>query len=494
MTTIYGTEFDDSLFGDGNDNIIYGYGGNDLLIGFGGNDYLNGGDGDDQINGGEGDDTYIYSSGIDIFSEEAGTDTVHINTTASYSAMSIYRDTENNLIFKIDDNNILKLYYQFHSSNNAFETLVFNGGPAINLFDRQYETIGTQDNDHISGIALNGYHDDIIYGFGGDDYIDAGQGNDHIYGGDGDDNIIGGDGDDYIDGGSGNDYITGGTGDDTYFFTRTSGVDTIHQGIGATYGGDGSDKILFEDGIEFSDLIIYRDHSGYFNIEIDQNNKIIIDNHFDQYSAVGVLEFSDSSIIDLTTMQITTYGSSDNDYINGILNNASKDDIIYGLDGDDYIYGYEGNDAIYGGTGNDTLYGAEDNDYINGGTGNDYVDGGTGNDTIYGGDGLDTLYGGTGADTFVFEADSAFNNTDVIGDFSISDGDTIDLSELLTGYNPVTDIIQDFITLVDNGGSTIISVDRDGAGNAYTSEAVVELSNFTGSTIDDLLNNNHIIV
>lgn len=59
--------------------------------------------------------------------------------------------------------------------------------------------------------------------------------------------------------------------------------------------------------------------------------------------------------------------------------------------------------------------------------------GGAGQTAILnGGDGLDNLYGADGIDIFVFENASAFNNTDVIHDFSKTQGDQIDLSDILS--------------------------------------------------------------
>jgi len=54
-----------------------------------------------------------------------------------------------------------------------------------------------------------------------------------------------------------------------------------------------------------------------------------------------------------------------------------------------------------------------------------------GDDFIIGGDGLDSLSGGAGADAFIFKAASAFNNVDVIHDFSTAQGDKLHLAVLL---------------------------------------------------------------
>ena len=101
--------------------------------------------------------------------------------------------------------------------------------------------------------------------------------------------------------------------------------------------------------------------------------------------------------------------------------------------GDDILNGGDGNDIIYGRAGDDVLYGGDDND------------------TLYGGDGYDILNGGSGADVFVFENADAFNDVDVIQDFSAADLDQIDISDLLVGYVSGVSDISDFVNFTNSG-------------------------------------------
>jgi Ca2+-binding RTX toxin-like protein len=77
--------------------------------------------------------------------------------------------------------------------------------------------------------------------------------------------------------------------------------------------------------------------------------------------------------------------------------------------------------------GADTLTGTSGDDTIDLLSGNDSFNGGAGNDSITGGTGNDTLTGGTGADTFVRDANDTVAQADVITDFSLADGDKINL-------------------------------------------------------------------
>src|SRR5690606_38010065 len=88
----------------------------------------------------------------------------------------------------------------------------------------------------------------------------------------------------------------------------------------------------------------------------------------------------------------------------------------------------------------------------------------TDDDVIESGSGSNTLYGGLGADTFVFTQESASGSLDYIKDFNIPQGDKIDISDLLSGYDPLQDAIADFIKLTQSGSHTTLAIDLDGSG------------------------------
>ncbi len=76
------------------------------------------------------------------------------------------------------------------------------------------------------------------------------------------------------------------------------------------------------------------------------------------------------------------------------------------------------------------------------------------------------LYGQSGADTFVFEAISAFSNSDNIQDFNLAEGDKLDISDLITGYDPITDAISDFVQITDDGTHSYLAVDIKALGES----------------------------
>lgn len=103
----------------------------------------------------------------------------------------------------------------------------------------------------------------------------------------------------------------------------------------------------------------------------------------------------------------------------------------------------------------------------------DTLYGGAGDDTLVEGDGLDVLYGGDGADTFTFGSASAFNDVDQIGDFDTSEGDVIDISDVLSGYDAQTDDITDFVQITDNGTDSTLAIDANGGGDSFSTVATI---------------------
>ncbi len=130
------------------------------------------------------------------------------------------------------------------------------------------------------------------------------------------------------------------------------------------------------------------------------------------------------------------------------------------------------------------------NDTLDGGAGDDIIFGQEGNDIIIGGSGDDILSGGSGADQFVFSVD---NGVDTIFDFSAAEGDVLDFSDILIGFDPLTDNIMDFLSLSVEGNDTHLMIDVDGGGDNFTLVGIFDGTTNIGD-LQTLLNNNNIIV
>ncbi|WP_236169882.1 beta strand repeat-containing protein, partial [Pseudomonas atacamensis] len=151
---------------------------------------------------------------------------------------------------------------------------------------------------------------------------------------------------------------------------------------------------------------------------------------------------------------------------------------------------HDGNDTLLGGAGNDILFGSGGNDLLDGGKGNDILLGGTGNDTLIGGQGNDILIGGSGGDTFVWKSGDTGN--DVIKDFKASEGDRIDLRDLLQGETGST--IDNFLKITTVDGTSSLQVSSAGKFNsgdaaAATPDVTIKLegNNWASANLHNLI-------
>ncbi|MFC4364365.1 Ig-like domain-containing protein [Simiduia curdlanivorans] len=253
--------------------------------------------------------------------------------------------------------------------------------------------------------------DNIIAGTSGNDNIIGGNLNDAITGNAGDDVLSGGAGHDSISGGAGVDIVSGGLGNDYL----SGGADNDEL-----YGNDGDDHLAGDAGNDLLDGGIGAD--------------ILLGGAGDDQ----------------------LFGGADNDRLYG----GDGNDKLYGGSGDDLLVGEAGDDLLNGGTGNDTLYGGQDQDTLIGGEGDDI---------LFGGRGDDTLTGGNGSDRFMWVAGNA--GTDTVTDFNASEGDVLDLSDLLVGEESgdLLDYLQ--FSVVD--GDTYISVDANAGASFETGQVII---------------------
>ncbi|MBW7959714.1 MAG: type I secretion C-terminal target domain-containing protein, partial [Candidatus Promineofilum sp.] len=502
---IIGNSGANTLIGGAGEDTFDGGAGVDRIYGGEGNDTLYGGSSTDTLVGGAGDDVYILD-GVDVIIENAdeGTDTVYSSVTYTLAA--------------------------------NLEILVLTGETAIN------GTGNALDNIFIGNSAINtlsgGAGNDVYYVSTGDVVSESsGNGIDTVYAdvswtlhnnvenlflmgaavsgtGNAVDNILtGNDLDNTLNGLAGADTLIGGLGDDVYIVdnigdvvveSEDEGIDTIQSSVSYTLG----------DHIENLNL------TGSSAINATGN---ALDNIIAGNTGANILIGGDGNdILDGGSGNDTLDGGAGNDFLNG---GAGSDTMIGGTGDDIYVANAagdivienadEGIDTVYssvtytlgdhlehltltgtsnihgtgnaydntliGNTGANTLSGGDGNDYIYGDAGNDVIFGGFGDDIIFGGAGTDNLYGGAGADIFGFEAATAYSGVDVIKDFSISDGDRIDISDVLDGlYSGNMDNLLSFVQVSQSGSNTHISIDRDGTGSLHGWTQIANIEGVTG--------------
>ncbi len=399
------------FMGTGNGNLT---GNNDVntFVGNAGVNTLDGGGGADLLSGGKGSDVYIVDTALDVIFEGIGEGTDTVRATASYTL----------------------------SAN--VENLVLLGTGSID---------GTGNN-------LN----NTITGNSGNNTLDGGTGTDRLVGGAGNDTYIVDNIRDVIIDSSGNDTVltdisytlkaglenltlTGmsdvnGTGNTLVnILIGNSGANTLDGGAAndTLIGGDGNDVLKGGTGAD-----VMNGGLGNDTYTVDNIHDVIIDvtgEGTDTLTTTVNYTLSSTAEIEIITLGGTT-----------ALN-------FTGSDSDNTITGNNAANSIDGGAGEDILMGL---------AGNDILMGGLDDDILMGGAGADRMSGGGGADTFVFESASALTNVDIITDFNIStDNDVLDLSDVLSAvYDPLTDVLSDYVRILDSGANSIVQIDIDGFG------------------------------
>jgi Ca2+-binding RTX toxin-like protein len=142
--------------------------------------------------------------------------------------------------------------------------------------------------------------------------------------------------------------------------------------------------------------------------------------------------------------------------------------------------------------GSDTLANIQN---VTGSAYDDTITGDSNDNILYGAGGNDMLTGGDGADCFVFRGATVFTGSATIADFNTSQGDKIDISDVLHDhYNPLTDAIADFVQLTTSGSNTLLKVDLDGTGTTYSPTTIATIQGITGLDLATLISDHHLII
>jgi len=464
--TLSGGALSDYVNGKTGNDTLYGYAGNDKLYGEGGNDrlyggyhddLLDGGFGDDTLYGDYGDDTYVFSGGHDIVNEQnraSDNDVVLFGSGITFDDLTFEQINTSHLKISTSANDSMTLQYHLEGSASPagkykVEWLEFDDGSRVSLDSVFVEQFGTSGNNWLNGISsgankanvihgmegndtIRGYDgNDTLYGDDGNDTLEGGKDNDVLYGGNGDDTLKGQYGDNLLIGGAGNDSYYGSSGRDIY--RSEAGNDTISES-----GNNSEDVIQLQDVVDAGGVTLSRVLDDLV-IDYGTGNSVTVNGQFahsaPEFSGVEQLVLGDGSVHDLTRLDLDAMGTASNDTMKGLSVNGDINEAMFGLGGNDTIFGYDGDDVLDGGSG------------------------------------LDTLYGGDGADTFKF---SNTDNVDVMGDFSLVEGDAIDVSDVLSGYDSMNDAITDFVQITDDGTSSTLSIDVDGGGDNFVSLATIQ--------------------
>ena len=353
MTTINGTNADETLSGTAEDDTIHAAGGVDTVSAGNGDDVIHGGAGRDRLYGENGNDSIYGGDDGDVVVGGAGQDELYGESGDDY---------------------------------------LFGGGDSDRLFGGVGSDILTGDNGH-----------DELYGGEGDDSLVGGNGNDLLDGGTGTNTLDGGSGNDTFAVDGGVNAIEGGTGLDTLQLHLTasqvagalSDLETLRTFMENNLASVGGDINILATQISAPTVVL-----GDLGIVLSNVEQVEIFVDGTVTSFEDLLGPSSNSGGNGGPVDPTIYGTEGNDDLTGTAN----DDLFEAGNGNDFVEAGDGADEVYGGDGNDRLYGERDNDTLYGGGGRDTLVGGHGDDHIYGGDDTDYIFAGGDHDTVFGEA------------------------------------------------------------------------------------------
>jgi len=450
---MYGGAGNDRMEGGADNDVLYGEDGADVMLGDAGNDVLYGGLGNDNILGGDGDDV-IYADAVTSVIGEAG----QILGATQADASTWYTVTFSAEI----QNAVIKMTANTTNGTDPFAMRVRN--VTSTGFEWQMDEWDYLDGVHttpedISWLAISAGSHTLSNGM----RVDAGITNATNEGGQ---NVF------FSSAFGANPMIM------SQVMSDNDGAAVISRNRNLSTTGFRVNMLEEEvaDGVHGTEQI------GWIAIETGGSaaNGLLVGvtgdnvNHTADTINYGG-NFSSTTPVALHDMQRTDGG--DTSWTQGTVgSNSGNTDV--------YIAEEQSRDTEVNHTNEIVGYMALDNGLL-------YADGTDGNDLIRGGDGFDILYGGDGADTFMFEAASAFNDIDEIIDFRYGEGDTIDISDIVTGFSGV---IGDYVNLVDSGANTLVQVDANGLTGGTSFTTIAQLDNVTGLDTTLLYNNGGITV
>ncbi|MCB9988057.1 MAG: cadherin-like domain-containing protein [Rhodospirillales bacterium] len=508
------------------DLFIDGGNADDVLWGNSGNDTLDGRAGNDLLEGGPGNDTYQYTNyslslpvGHDTIFDVSGDDVITVRNTVSLATMSFTR-AGTDLVIDLESDGLHVITVQDHfglggdhavetvrfSDNTTFDltSLILNTDPAAadDLFTGNEDEvlIGNVLVDNGNGVDMDADGDvlnvqaavlttvaggtvtilengDFTYvpaaDYFGADSFDYTVTDDFggsatamvmitlidvvdidpplvLNGTNGGDHLVGGSGNDELSGAKGVDYLQGGAGDDILHYSadaKWSG-NFVAWNVGQPDAFGTDQKINLQGYNRTYD--VYDGGDGYDMLVLGSgNDAVFVD---DKYSA-RYDGTSGSRIVDIER-----------------IDGGNGDDII---DLTSMLYDH-GDVTMIGGNGNDVLWAS------------------SGDDILYGGNGLDNLYGGIGMNLFLFMDIGEAGDT--IYEFETGmGGDVLNLTDVLEGFDPGLDNVNDFLRLVDQGGDMALQVDVDGQGGDFVTLATF-VDGLSGVTLDGMVSDGNLVM
>ena len=400
-----------------------------------------------QLYGGNDENSYVINP--DSAPVSSGGATIHANTSATADHVILHSVTPADVTM-FDD----------YSGNLMIST---SNGDLATIADGSYAPYG-------SGITIGNvsqvvFDDSTVWDLTGVVTLTSGTGHGTLYGLS-----------------TGTNFVAGGIGGSTFEGYSVHDIFTFDSGSSPASGGGysiqenatgGTTTAIHLQDVVSTDITMWDDTSGNLMISTSNGDLATIAGSYSSSTGVHVGNVNHITLDDSSTIGLQ-----------GGLNLTASNDgqSLYGTGHGDNMHDLGTSDTFYGIAGNNTMTGD---------SGTTNFLGGSGNDLMIGGSGTNNMTMGTGADEIKVESATS---TNTVTGFSISNGDTIHLEDVLTGYDPLHDSLANFVQEATSGGNTTFSIDNTGSGT-FTAGPLVTLNSVTGlDDIATLVANGHLIV
>jgi Ca2+-binding RTX toxin-like protein len=451
---LFGNHGDDTLYGGSGDDALFGELGNDVLFGGEGSDFLRDDQGSNVLDGGAGDD-HVLANGDNLLIGGTGFDTLYYASATDAASGGLTRTVDIDLSLgtaTIDG---------ITQSLSGFEAVV-----------------GTPNNDTIAGDDQR----NVLRGLNGDDAIDGRGGDDVLMGAAGADTMLGGQGSDVLNGGSGNDSLQGGVGSDFYIVgaaeTLAGTADGCDLSLSATFGRLGitnpDEFVLTPNGPAADDIDVIADAGGAFDaLGFGSHAWVDVMSELARVTPerISAARDGDDLILrdtDATGIVLDEFGQKVEDTVEAganVIDHYGEGQVEYFVfeTMPDHVFAF----GEAGTAESDFLVGGDLAELIDGGEGDDLLFGNGGDDTLAGVEGDDTLRGGDGADRFMLDGN------DVIADFSVADGDILDLEAGLGSIAFADSAAGLAMTVADAFTVTLVGLDSTDVDAAFLAQIEV---------------------
>jgi Ca2+-binding RTX toxin-like protein len=387
IENVDGSNFNDSLTGDGNDNVLSGLGGADGLNGEFGNDTLMGGDGLDSLTGGRGNDVLDGGAGSDnvryndlpIAVNAPGVVVMIVNGsgTATWNGETDTLISIAGVIGTVGNDQIT-----FDAQDNYFFDVLgadtISGGAGYDYLSYRYLAGGTPNQLGLNLLNMNinlATGSALASGFGTTDTFTSIEA---VTGGQGNDTIAGNGNDNQLNGWGGNDTLTGGTSASGARFIDGVGDavgDTIAFGLASSSIDDGNLSVVADmaTGTATDSFGGHDTFSGFENLMGSKNG----DQLFGDANDNIMIGQAGNDLIDGRGGQdMASYDISPS--ASGVVVDLATGIASDGFGGTDTLISIE---RVLGSNFADTILGNSDDNLLIGGMGNDTIDGRGGVDT-----------------------------------------------------------------------------------------------------------------